>query len=104
MWYVACKFIVSLPYPFIFPFPTLITLICNCSSLSYDQTSIVFFCCFTGLPLTEAELHEAAIQSGVLDTDDAFLDDLFRKECERIIPHPEELYYVTQLILSLLYL
>ena len=49
------------------------------------------FFCFTGLPLTEAELHEAAIQSGVLHTDDDFLDEVFRKECERIIPHSEEL-------------
>lgn len=49
------------------------------------------FFCFTGLPLTEAELHEAAVQSGVLDTDDDFLDEVFKKECERIIPHPEEL-------------
>ena len=49
------------------------------------------FFCFTGLPLTEAELHEAAVQSGVLDTDDDFLDEVFRKECERIIPHPGEL-------------
>ena len=49
------------------------------------------FFCFTGLPLTEAELHEAAIQPGVLDTDDDFLDKVFKKECERIIPHPEEL-------------
>ena len=52
---------------------------------------IRLFCCFTGLPLTEAELYEAAIPSGVLGADDDFLDDLFRKECERIIPHPEEL-------------
>ena len=53
--------------------------------------SLQLFFCFTGLPLTEAELHEAAIQSGVLHTDDDFLDEVFRKECERIIPHSEEL-------------
>ena len=54
------------------------------------RLQIIVFC-FTGLPLTEAELHEAAIQSGVLDTDDDFLDEVFREECERIIPNPEEL-------------
>jgi len=44
-------------------------------SASRDQTLIVF--CFTGLPLTEVQLHEAAIQSGVLDDADDFLDQVF---------------------------
>lgn len=35
--------------------------------------------------MTDEDLHEVAIQSGVLDVPDDFLSREFRDECERII-------------------
>lgn len=43
----------------------------------------------TGLPVTEEQLEEAAIQSGVLTAPDDFLTPEFRAECERLIPDNE---------------
>jgi len=38
-----------------------------------------------GLPVTDHELQEIAVLSGVLDCPDDFLSTEFRNECERII-------------------
>ena len=50
---------------------------------------IYFNCCafnnFAGLPVTEGQLQEAAVQSGILTVADDFLTPEFRTECERII-------------------
>ena len=39
---------------------------------------------FTGWPVTEDELKEAALHSGVLSVEDDFLDATFRSKCEEI--------------------
>lgn len=39
-----------------------------------------------GLPVTEEQLQEVAIESGVLSIPDDFLTLEFREECEQIIP------------------
>ena len=44
-----------------------------------------------GVPVDEDQLHEAAVQSGVLDVDDDFLEPEFRQECERIVPSPDQI-------------
>lgn len=56
---------------------------------------MVYLLCYTascnvGLPLTDDQLQEAAIVSGVLDVPDDFLEPDFRRECERISPNPDE--------------
>ena len=43
---------------------------------------------FIGWPVTEGELKEAALHSGVLSVEDDFLDATFRSKCEEIIPYP----------------
>lgn len=45
---------------------------------------------FTGWPVTEDELKEAALHSGVLSVEDDFLDATFRSKCEEIIPYPNQ--------------
>lgn len=46
---------------------------------------------FTGFPVTEEQLEEAATESGVLNMTVDFLDPQFRAECERIIPDRENI-------------
>ena len=43
------------------------------------------------MPVDEDQLHKAAVQSGVLDVDDDFLEPEFRQECERIVPSPDQI-------------
>ena len=38
-----------------------------------------------GIPITDEDMHEVAIQSGVLDVPDDFLTKEFRDKCESII-------------------
>ena len=53
-------------------------------------------CCYKchlfliGWPVTEDELKEAALHSGVLSVEDDFLDATFRSKCEKIIPYPDQ--------------
>ena len=42
---------------------------------------------FSGLPVSEDQLREAAEESGVLNVKDDFLDPAVRMECERLIPN-----------------
>jgi hypothetical protein len=44
-----------------------------------------------GWPVTEEELQQAAAHAGVLEIDDDFLVADFRAECERLMPHIEEI-------------
>ena len=39
--------------------------------------------------MTEEQLREVAMESGVLDVDDDFLDADFRAKCEQIMPDKE---------------
>lgn len=41
---------------------------------------------FTGFPITEEQLQEAAIESGVLQMPEDYLNPNFREQCERLIP------------------
>ena len=41
--------------------------------------------------MSENELQEAAIQSGVLDVADDFIDLALRQRCENVIPNPTEI-------------
>ena len=41
--------------------------------------------------MSENELQEAAIQSGVLDAADDFIDLALRRRCENVIPNPTEI-------------
>lgn len=43
------------------------------------------------MPVTEEQLQEVAMESGVLDIADDFLDIEFRAECERLIPDKENI-------------
>ena len=55
--------------------------------LFYNISSqILYSNYFTGFPVTEAQLKEAATQSGILTFPDDFLEPEFRAECERILP------------------
>ena len=52
-----------------------------------------FLCCahhFVGWPISEEQLQEAVVHSGVLDVRDYFLEPDFRAECERLIPNVDE--------------
>ena len=44
----------------------------------------------TELPVTDDQLKEVALHSGVLEVEEDFLDAEFRKKCEEIIPYPEK--------------
>ena len=46
---------------------------------------------FKGLEVSENELQEAAIQSGVLDVADDFIDLALRQRRENVIPNPTEI-------------
>lgn len=54
------------------------------------QTDLIVFTFTIGLRLTDDQLEEAAIVSGVLEIDDDFLEPEFRREGERIIPNSSE--------------
>ena len=58
------------------------------SQLGEGASDIKFF---AGWPVTEEQLQEAATHAGVLDIDDDFLVADFRAECERLMPHIEEI-------------
>ena len=45
----------------------------------------------SGLPVSEDQLKEVAEHSGVLNVEDDFLEPAFRLECERWIPHTNEI-------------
>ena len=47
-------------------------------------------CSLSGWPVTEDQLKEVSLQSGVLETPSDFLHLDFRKACEELIPSPEE--------------
>ena len=49
------------------------------------NANIVFYWQCAGLQVTDDQLKEAAVQSGILTVDDDFLAPEFRAECERII-------------------
>ena len=49
---------------------------------------MLYFNLFKGLEVSENELQEAAIQSGVLDVADDFIDLALRQRCENVIPNP----------------
>ena len=40
--------------------------------------------------MSEAELHQGAIHSAVLEVGMDFLEDAFRAECERVLPYPDK--------------
>ncbi len=40
--------------------------------------------------MSEEELKQVAIHSGVLEVGTDFLEDEFRAECERVLPFPEK--------------
>jgi hypothetical protein len=42
------------------------------------------------LPVTDDQLKEVALHSGVLEVEEDFLDAEFRKKCEEIIPYPQK--------------
>ena len=44
-----------------------------------------------GFTLTEEQLEEAAVTSGVLEYNNDFLEPAFRRDCVCIIPNPEEI-------------
>lgn len=43
---------------------------------------------YSGLPVTEDQLREVALLSGVLDAEQDFIQPEFRSACERILPNP----------------
>ena len=46
-------------------------------------------CHFIGWPITEVQLKEAAVHSGILQVEEDFIDRTFRTKCEEIIPYPD---------------
>ena len=46
-------------------------------------------CHFIGWPITEDQLKEAAVHSGILQVEEDFIDRTFRTKCEEIIPYPD---------------
>ena len=45
----------------------------------------------TGLPLTDDQLHEAAVMSEVLQVEEDYMPLDFRKKCEECVPDPQNL-------------
>jgi hypothetical protein len=45
---------------------------------------------YIGLPVTEDQLAEVAINSGVLDIAEDYLEPEFRAKCKQIIPDPSD--------------
>lgn len=58
-------------------------MVCLPKVINFALVTCIFVC--LGLPVTDEELQEVAILSGVLDVPDDFLSKPFRDECERII-------------------
>ena len=49
------------------------------------KDKVYLFPLFAGIPVTDAQLEEVAVESGVLDVPDDYLATEFREECERIV-------------------
>lgn len=45
---------------------------------------------FAELSVTQDQLKEVALHSGVLEVEEDFLDTEFRSKCEEIIPYPDK--------------
>ena len=56
------------------------------NNVSYSNLVIFYY---LGLPVTEEQLHEVAIESGVLNIAEDFLTPEFREKCEQIMPDKE---------------
>ena len=55
-----------------------------------NHRSSLYFHCFLGFEVSHSQLEEAAIQSGVLEGTDDYLEQEFRKACQEILPNPAE--------------
>ena len=51
------------------------------------STNAIFASHVVRWPITEEEIKEAALHSGVLQVEEEFLDATFRTRCEEIIPY-----------------
>ena len=56
------------------------------NNVSYSNLVIFYY---LGLPVTEEQLHEVAIESGVLNITDDFPTPEFQQKCEQIMPDKE---------------
>ena len=64
----------------------------SCFLVVYSFSVIDYYynCHLIGWPVTEVELKEAALHSGVLQVEEDFLEATFRTKCEEIIPYPDQ--------------
>ena len=46
---------------------------------------------YSGIDVTEADLKNVALLSGILNTEGYFIMDTLREKCSTIVPHPEDL-------------
>ncbi len=53
--------------------------------IMYLKNKVYLFPLFARIPVTDDQLEEVAIESGVLNVPDDYLTPEFREECERIV-------------------
>ena len=58
--------------------------------LHNDFNLLFIFVFYVGWTVSEEELKDAAIHSGVLEVSADFLEPEFRAECERVLPYPDK--------------
>ena len=51
---------------------------------------MIMISCFLSWIVSEEELQQVAINSGVLEVETDYLDKDFRTECERVLPYPSK--------------